>query len=71
MNNKNRFRGHATGDEQMHGVRQAFYSNLPGPNQTAWLECLCGEELTGQTSSWEDVGHEMDLHLERAKRGQL
>lgn len=46
-----------------HGVRYGFYSNLPGPNQTAWLECLCGEELTGQTSSWEDAGREFDLHL--------
>ena len=53
-----------------HGVRHAFYSNLPGPRQTAILECLCGEEITGQTSSWEDAGYQMDLHLERAKRGQ-
>lgn len=53
-----------------HGVRGGFYSNLPGPNQTAILECLCGEELTGQTSSWEDAGYEMDLHLERVKKEQ-
>ena len=38
-------------DENQHGVRLAFYSNLPGPNQTAWLVCLCGEEVSGQTSS--------------------
>jgi hypothetical protein len=49
--------------ETEHGVRLGFYSNLPGPNQTAILECLCGEEVTGQTSSWEDAGREMDLHL--------
>lgn len=46
-----------------HGVKAAYYSNLPGPQQTAWLECLCGEELTGNTPSWEDAGREMDSHL--------
>lgn len=53
-----------------HGVRSAFYSNLPGPNQTAWIECLCGEELSGQTSSWEDAGRELDLHLQGVNEGQ-
>lgn len=53
---------------EQHGVRHAFYSNLPGPGQIAILECLCGEEC-GETSSWEDAGYEMDLHLEIAKRG--
>lgn len=46
-----------------HGVRAGFYANLPGPRQTAILECLCGEEITGQTDSWEDAGREMDEHL--------
>lgn len=31
-----------------HGIKHAFYSNLPGPNQTAWIEY---------------AGREMDLHL--------
>lgn len=57
-------------DEQQHGVRTAFYSNLPGPEQTAIIECLCGEGLTEHTRFWEDAGREMDLHLERVKRGQ-
>lgn len=56
--------------ESQHGVKNAFYSNLPGPNQTAWIECLCGEEFSGQTSSWEDAGREMDLHLEGVKESQ-
>lgn len=58
-------------NSQRHGLRAAFYSNLPGPNQTAIIECLCGEELSGQTSSWEDTGHEMDEHLKQvgAARG--
>lgn len=51
-----------------HGVHYGFYSNLPGPDQTAWLECLCGESISGQTSSWEDAGREMDLHLEGVKQ---
>src|SRR5688500_17785774 len=46
-----------------HGVRVGFYSNLPGPRHTAILECLCSEEVTSQTSSWEDAGSEMDEHL--------
>lgn len=50
-----------------HGIRTAFYSNLPGPQQTAIIECLCGEELTGQTPSWEDAGREMDMHLHDVK----
>jgi hypothetical protein len=53
-----------------HGVKIGFYSNLPGPNQTAWIECLCGEEVSGQTSSWEDAGREMDLHLEGVRQAQ-
>lgn len=56
--------------ETPHGVKSAFYSNLPGPNQTAWLECLCGEEVSGQTSLWEDAGREMDLHLQSVKESQ-
>jgi hypothetical protein len=55
--------------EKQHGVRHGYYSNLPGPNQTAILECLCGEELTGQTDSWEDAGREMDLHLKGVAEG--
>lgn len=55
--------------EREHGVKRAYYSNLPGPEQTAWFDCLCGEEISGRTSSWEDTGYEMDLHLERVKRG--
>ena len=42
-----------------HGVRSAFYSNLP-----AWLVCLCGEEVSGQTCAWEDAGRELDRHVE-------
>ena len=53
-----------------HGIKHAFYSNLPGPSQTAWIECLCGEELTGQTSSWEDAGREMDLHLQGVREAR-
>jgi len=53
-----------------HGVRHGFYSNLPGPNQTAIIECLCGAELTGHTSSWEDAGYEMDLHLKRVQQSE-
>jgi len=53
-----------------HGIKHAFYSNLPGPNQTAWIECLCGEEISGQTSSWEDAGREMDLHLKGVLEAQ-
>lgn len=56
-----------TSDSQQHGIRTAFYSNLPGPNQIAWIECLCGAEITGQTSSWEDTGREMDEHLNAIK----
>lgn len=54
-----------------HGVRTGFYSNLPGPQQTAIIECLCGEELTGQTSSWEDAGREMDLHVKGVSEDEL
>lgn len=50
-------------ENEQHGARTAFYSNLPGPRQIAIIECLCGEELTGQTSSWEDAGRAMDEHL--------
>lgn len=50
-------------NQTAHGVRAAYYSNLPGPNQTAWIDCICGEEITGHTSSWEDAGREMDEHL--------
>lgn len=65
------FRNHKFVEPQKdHGVRLGFYSNLPGPNQTAILECLCGEELTGQTSSWEDAGREMDLHLKGVLEAQ-
>jgi hypothetical protein len=53
-----------------HGVSVAFYSNLPGPGQVAWIECMCGEEVSGQTSSWEDAGREMDLHLEGVRQAQ-
>lgn len=53
-----------------HGIKHAFYSNLPGPGQTAWIECLCGEEISGQTASWEDAGREMDLHLQGALEAQ-
>lgn len=48
---------------KQHGVETAFYSNLPGPEQTAWIECLCGEQFSGNTSSWEDAGRAMDEHL--------
>lgn len=51
-----------------HGIDSAYYSNLPGPGQTAWIVCLCGEEVSGQTDSWEDAGREMDIHLNRARR---
>lgn len=46
-----------------HGIKTAYYANLTGRRQTALIECLCGAELSGNTSSWEDAGFAMDLHL--------
>ena len=50
--------------EPGHGVRAAFYSNLPGPGQIAILECLCGFEATMHSKLWEEAGTMMDEHLE-------
>jgi len=47
-----------------HGPREAAYSNLPGPKQWPWLECLCGWQSSRDNVNWEDVGREFDEHLE-------
>jgi hypothetical protein len=47
--------------EVEHGIEDALYSNLPGPEQTACLYCLCGFRAAGRT--WEDAGSDLDAHL--------
>jgi len=46
-----------------HGIGAAYYSNLPGPKQTAVLVCLCGKEFAGATEFWSDAGYALDEHL--------
>jgi len=50
-----------------HGAEDVYYSNLPGPNQSAIIRCLCGYTATMWTDSWEDAGREMDDHLEETR----
>lgn len=47
-----------------HGASDAYYSNIPGPKQSAIILCLCGYSATAWTPSWEDAGRDFDAHLE-------
>lgn len=47
--------------EVEHGIAEAIYSNLPGPQQTCVMECLCG--FTSHGRSWEEAGWGLDEHL--------
>lgn len=49
--------------EVVHGIRDGYYSNLPGPEMSAILECLCGYEATMWSRRWEDAGAVMDEHI--------
>ena len=52
-----------------HGIEDAGYSNLPGPEQMCILYCLCGFNAWGET--WESAGAEMDEHLLEASDALL
>lgn len=51
----------ATGGDE-HAIEDAYYSNLPGPEQMRCLACSCG--FTALGSTWEQAGWGMDRHLE-------
>jgi hypothetical protein len=53
--------------EQEHGIRTAWYANTPC-GYVAVMECLCGEECSGQTDSWESTGAALDEHLKPFKK---
>lgn len=50
------------GNNQEHGIRSAVYYNTPN-GLKAVLECLCGEECSAGTTSWEAAGAKLDDHL--------
>lgn len=54
--------------EVQHGPECAGYSNLPGPEQTPFINCLCGWQSSMDNESWEQVGEEFDGHLEEVAR---
>ena len=47
-------------DEPEHEI-EAYYSNLPGPEQTRVLACSCGFTANGR--DWMEAGMEMDEHV--------
>lgn len=53
-----------------HGPQDAFYSNLPGPEQTPIIQCLCGWVSYMGNHDWESVGLEFDEHLKKSKEGK-
>lgn len=53
-------------EEIEHGMGTAYYNNLPGPQQTPTIECLCGEVFKG--SSWMDCGWMLDEHLKEIQK---
>ncbi len=52
-------------EAEQHGIEEALYSNLPGPEQMACLYCLCGYRAAGRT--WMDAGSDLDDHLAEAR----
>jgi len=51
-----------------HGPELCAYCNLPGPQQTPFISCLCGWESSNGNRLWEDVGREFDEHLKAEAR---
>lgn len=56
-------------EQAEHGVEEAMYDNLGRQlygHACPYFRCLCGWTSSNGNLTWEEVGAEMDEHLERS-----